>query len=181
MKRVLSLVLILGTCLSTQVTEAKSASEKKAKPESFKKSSKAVQFLKSSRNSYGIWIDPVKWNLTKNFNNDAEFSFSLKGKDAYAFVINEGANIPMEFMTDFIINNFKESSESYSILAVEDRLVNGLPVKYIRADAMTNGNYISFMIYAHSSEKGTVQIYTYSYGNNLIDLEGLLNGLAARK
>ena len=87
----------------------------------------------------------------------------------------------MEFMTDFIMNNLRDGSESYSILAVEDMLVNGLPMKYIRADAVTNGNYISFMIYTHSSEKGTVQIYTYSSGKNLKDLESLFKGLVERK
>lgn len=57
-------------------------------PEIFKKSSKSVKLAKSNKVPYGIWYDPINWKITKNYNGDAEFSFGLIGKDAYAFIIN---------------------------------------------------------------------------------------------
>lgn len=73
--------------------------------------------------SYGIWFDPVKWETTKNYNKSAEFSFALKGKDAYAFMICEGIKIPYDTVLNLIINDFEEVSEEFSVLAIEDIIV----------------------------------------------------------
>jgi hypothetical protein len=95
-------------------------------------------------------------------------------------MINEGIKMPMENLTDHVINNLNAVSEKYSIIEVEDRKVNGLLVKYIRADARINGVDINYMIYLHCGEKGTVQIYGYTYGKNFKELEEFMNGFSKR-
>lgn len=146
----------------------------------YKKSSKAVQFAKSNRVPYGIWFNPVKWEITNNFNNAAELSFKLSDKDTYAFMINEGFKAPIETITNHVIENMSSISQNYKILEIEDRNVNGLPVKYIRADATIQGININYMIYLHCGEKGTVQLYGYTYGKNFKELEEFLNGLSKK-
>lgn len=157
-----------------------SLSAKAKVDESYKRSSKAVQFAKSHRIPYGIWFNPIKWEITNNFNNSAEISFRLSDKDTYAFMINEGFEAPIDVITNHVIENMNTVAQNYKIIAIEDRKVNGLSVKFIRADATIQGININYMIYLHSGEKGTVQLYGYTYGKNFKELEEFLNGLSRK-
>ena len=147
----------------------------------FKKSSQAVQLAKSTRIPYGIWFDPSKWQITKNYNQAAEISFGLKGKDAYAFMINEGIKAPMDTLTNFVINGFTQGAEDFNVLNIEDRIVNGLPIKYLRIDATIGGININYMIYLYCGNDEIVQIYGYCYGKHFQEVESFLNGFSRAK
>jgi hypothetical protein len=145
------------------------------------KNKNAVKLAKSNKVPYGIWYDPVKWNITKNYNNDAEFSFGLIGKDAYAFMIAESIKAPKDIVTNFVIDNIMKGSEDVEIIKIEDRIVNGLLVTYLRIDATIFGVRINYMIYLFCGEHEIIQIFAYSYGSFFPDLEDFLNGLSKAK
>ncbi len=173
--------LVLATSIIITASAFASQTAKANATEHFKKSSKAVQLAKSSRIPCGIWFDPVKWQITKNYNNDAEISFGLKGKDAYAYMINEGITAPIDILTNFVVGGLMDISEDFSIIEVEDRIVNGLPVKYLRVDALISGININYMIYLYCGKDELVQIYAYSFGKHFQDLEDFLNGFSKVK
>lgn len=145
------------------------------------KNKKAVKLAKSNRVPYGIWYDPLKWKITKNFNADAEISFGLIGKDAYAFMITEAIKAPKDVVTNFVIDNMTQVAEDVNIIQIEDRIVNGLPITYLRIDATIMGMRINYMIYLFCGNSEIIQIYTYSYGNFFLELEDFLNGISKAK
>ena len=144
----------------------------------YEKNAKAVQFAKSNRIRFGIWFDPVKWQITKNYNEAAEISFGLKGRDAYAFMINEGIKAPKDVVINFILDNMAGVSEQFNVIQVEDRIINGLPVTYLRIDAMISGVHVNYMIYVYCGDNEIIQLYAYSYGSNFKDVEDFINGLS---
>lgn len=146
-----------------------------------KKNSKAVKLARSTRVPFGIWYDPVKWKIANNFNSCAEFCFSLTGKESYAFMINESVRVPKNVAINFLIENVLKIAEYVDVLMIEDRMVNGLPVTYLRIDATIMDVDLSYMIYLYCGQSETIQLFTFSDGSNFKEMESFLNGFSKLK
>ena len=86
-------------------------------------------------------------------------------------MINEGITAPIDILTNFVVGGLMDIAEDFSIIEVEDRIVNGLHVKYLRVDALISGININYMIYLYCGNDELVQIYAYSFGKRFQDLE----------
>lgn len=95
--------------------------------------------------------------------------------------LTESIKVPKNVLIDFVIDNMMNVAEHVNIIKIEDRLVNGLPVTYLRVDATIWGIDINYMIYLHCGSGETIQVYSYSYGNFFKDLENFMNGLSKLK
>lgn len=155
-----------------------SSNEKYPMATHLEKPCKVFKLAKSSQIPYGIWFDPTKWRIMKNYHPAAELSFALKDKDAYAFMINEKAKISMDVLVDFVLENITDAAEAIKILQIEERVINDLPVTYLRVDATINNINISYMIHLFCNEAEVIQLFSFSHdGKYLQDLESFINGL----
>ncbi|MCB1111739.1 MAG: hypothetical protein H7A37_04450 [Chlamydiales bacterium] len=146
----------------------------------------AQKFAKSAKTPYGVWYDPTIWTkLTQSLNEDAEISFSMKGKDVYAMFISEEIAIPLDTMREVLIEHLESVADNVVVNEEDERQVNGLPVKYMQIDADIQNLPFSYMIYIHTGEEETVQIYTFTFRKLLEQqraaMEEFLNGLAKDK
>lgn len=150
-------------------------------PNEFVKSKKSSFLLKSKKFNIGIWIDPKKWKVEKNKDNeDAEYELELKNEDLYALLITEKVVIPIDVLKDIALKNASEVTSDLKIIHQEYRTVNGLELLYMQMDGNISGLKFSYCGYYYSNENGTVQFLTYT-AQNLVDdykeqIEEMLNG-----
>lgn len=143
-----------------------------------------LQFVKSSKIPFGVWLDPKVWESEKNDETEpSEFSFKLKGEEGYGLMVNEPVAIPLESMKEIVVENMKKAeAEDVKVNEEEDRVINGLPVKYLQIDAKVSKVPVNYMVYIYSGEDETIQLFTYSFGKYFIknrkQMENLMNGLA---
>lgn len=164
--------------LSTIARKIDSSNEKYTTAINQEKPCKLVKLAKSSQIPYGIWFDPTKWRIMKNFHPAAELSFALKDKEAYAFMINEKVEVSMDMLVDFVLENITNAAEVIKILQIEERVINDLPITYLRVDATINDINISYLIYLFSNGEEIIQLFGFSHdGKYLQDLESFINGL----
>ncbi|QQR99089.1 MAG: hypothetical protein IPK18_06160 [Sphingobacteriales bacterium] len=132
----------------------------------FLKDEKASFLLKSTKNEIGYWLNPKKWTFKKaQKNEDAEYDLQYKDGDAYAMIISEGMEIPLETLKDIAINNAKEVSADVSISKQEYRYVNGLKILYMELDGSIKGMKFSYLGYYYSNESGTTQFVCFTAQN----------------
>ena len=162
--------------------QAEATSEIPVNTKEFKKPSASSFQVKSTRLAVGISINPKKWSFKKADNNeDAEFEFQLKDKDAYAMLISEKIEIPIENFKSIAVENAKSVAPDIHIVKQEYRTVNGLKVLMMQLDGTIQGVKFSYYGYYYSFPGGTLQLLTYTSQNLLEEykpeLEELLNGL----
>lgn len=149
---------------------------------SFSKNAIATFLVKSNKVNCGIYLNPKKWAFTKSSADEAsEYEFTLKGKDAYAMLITEKIEVPIETLNVIAIENAKEAAPDIKIVKQEYRKVNNNMILLIQMDGTIQGIKFTYLGYYFSSSKGTLQLITYT-ATNLVneyknDLEELLNGL----
>lgn len=143
---------------------------------------KNANFLvKGVRTKYGIWIDPKKWEFKKDSSNKyAEYSFSLKGEDAYAMIIPERIEFPIDNLKKLAINNAKESAQDVKVIKEGIRIVNGITLSYMEMEATLEGVKFTYMGNYYSDGNGSFQILGYT-SRNLAekyrkDIDELING-----
>jgi hypothetical protein len=137
--------------------------------------------VKSNKVNCGIYLDPKKWSFEKSAADDvSEFDFTLKDKDAYAMLISEKTEIPLETMKEVALENAKDAAPDIKIVRQEYRKVNNNIVLLIQMRGSVKGIKVTYIGYYFSSPKGTVQFLTYTASSLVTeyqkDLEELLNG-----
>lgn len=145
----------------------------------FTKNTEAAFLIKSNITKSGIYINPKKWTFTKGKN--AEYEFSLTGKDAYGMLLSERFEVPMESLKTIALENARKAAPDTRILKEEYRMVNGNKILYLQMDGTIQGIKFSYLGYYYSSEKGTIQFVSYTAQSLLKeyqpDIEDFLNGL----
>jgi hypothetical protein len=153
----------------------------------FTKNTDATFLMKSNVTSIGVHLNPKKWSFKKAESDEeaAEYSLQLKGKDAYAMVLTERIEIPLENLKGIALENAKAVSPDVKIVKEEYRVVNGVTVLCLQMNGTAQGIKFSYMGYYYSFEKGTVQFVTYTaqslMKDYINDLEDLLNGFVVIK
>lgn len=157
--------------------------EIKLNPGKFVKGEESDFQIKSENLNVGFWINPDKWEFTKETKNnpDAEYELSYKEGDLYSFIITEGIEIPLANLKDIAVNNAKKGASGVSVEKQEYRMVNGIKVLCLKMSLTFQGIDAIYYSYYYSNENGTVQFVTATSSKKFDEYkeecEKLLNGL----
>ncbi|HEY8935613.1 MAG TPA: hypothetical protein VIM65_10355 [Cyclobacteriaceae bacterium] len=152
----------------------------------FVKSKDATFPLQSKTVSATVNIDPKKWTFKKGEEGAAsEYQFQMKASDAYAMLITERIEIPIESLKQIAIDNAKNVAPDIEVVKQDYRMVNGTKVLFMQMNGTIQGIKFSYLGYYYSNPAGTVQFITYTAQNLLPDYQGelmtLLNGIEFTK
>jgi len=162
--------------------EVKEEKEIKTNSATFSKSKDASFFLKSKTvTDLGIYLNPKKWSFKKSESDaESEYTFELKGKDAYGMIITERIEVPLNTLKGLAIDNAKSIAPDIKVVMEEYRIVNGKKVFCMQMNGTTQGVKFSYFGYYYAYEHGTIQFITYTSQSLLNeykpDMEELLNG-----
>ncbi len=138
--------------------------------------------VKGERVNYSVWINSKKWQFKKDKSEDVptEYKFTLAGQDAYAMLISERIEVPMESLKKIAIENAIEAAPDAKLIREEIRNVNGKNVCLLQIEGTISGIKFVYYGYYYSDADGTVQFIAYT-SKNLFDkykpdMEQLLNG-----
>lgn len=160
----------------------KEEQEIKTNPITFLKTKDATFFLKSKTiTDLGIYLNPKKWSFKKSETNaQSEYTFELKGKDAYGMIITERIEVPLNTLKGLAIDNAKSIAPDIKVVMEEYRTVNGKKVFCMQMNGTTQGVKFSYFGYYYAYERGTIQFITYTSQSLLDeykpDMEEVLNG-----
>lgn len=152
----------------------------------FLKGKSSTFLLKSAKINVGVWLDPKKWNFTKEVENTAaEYELHLKSGDLYGMIIVEKIEIPVETLKNVAIKNGRSVAPDLKVIKEEYRTVNGLKVLFMQMNGSMQGIKFSYYGYYFSNGMGTVQFVTYTSQSLLSgyqsECEELLNGMVEIK
>jgi hypothetical protein len=163
---------------STEGAEIKTNSTK------FSKDKEATFLVKSNITNVGIYLNPKKWSF-KKAKDAGEYEFQLKEKEGYALLLAERIEIPLESLKSIALTNAQKAAPDAEIVKEEYRMVNGIKVLCLQMDGTIQGIRFSYFGYYYSSDKGTVQLLTYTskslFKDYQADLETFLNGFVELK
>lgn len=142
--------------------------------------------LKSKKFNIGFWINPKKWKVqTEKNNEDAEYELHEETNDLFAMMITEKSEIPVESLKDIAIKNARKVAPDIVIQKEEFRIVNGEKVLLVQMKGTYNGIRFIYYGYYYSNKNGSLQFVTYSTNNllveNIKDCDDLLNGFVVLK
>ncbi len=155
-------------------------------PIAFEKNNKSTFLVKSNKTNIGIYINAQKWAFKKTSGEEeAEYEFQLKNKDAYGMLIAERIEIPLESLKTIALENAKEAAPDMELIKQEYRNVNGQKVLCLQMTGTGQGIKFTYFGYYFSSVNGTVQLVAYT-SQNLFkeyqsEIEELLNGFTVIK
>jgi len=162
--------------------ENKSGWETRLDTLKFVKSSSSTFLVKSARVNYGIWINPKKWQFKKGQSTDgpSEYNFTLIGQDAYAIMISERTQIPLNSLKEIALSNAKRAAPDVKLIKEEIRNINGKNVCFLQMEGTIKGVNFIYYGYYYSDENGTIQFVAFT-SKNLFpkyqsEMEQLLNG-----
>lgn len=145
--------------------------------------SSAGFLVKSTRNTSGVFIDPKQWSLMKkapDASSQQEYSFNLKEGDAYAMMITEQIEMPLNSLAEIALENMKEVAPDGRISRDEIRKVNGAIVKCLQMEGSVKGIEFIFLGYYFTAENCTTQLVSYTskslFPKYKKDMEDLING-----
>ena len=151
-------------------------------PKTFTKSTGATFLLQSSRAKMGVHVNSKKWSLEKQDDpSGREYMFTRKGKDAYAMLISERIEIPLDQFPQIALSNAREVAPDVKLESKEYRIVNGNKVLCLLMTGTMNGIKFSYFGYYFSNKSGTIQLVGFT-SQNLFkeyqpEIEEFLNGL----
>ena len=143
--------------------------------------------LKGAKVNYGVWLNPKVWKFKKNDDEDSpsEYNFTLVGEDAYAMIIVEKIEIPLNTLKDLAYKNALKASPDVRIVYEDIRKVNGLVVNCMEMEGTISGIKFSYFSYYYTGTSGTIQFVSYTsqnlYKKYKPELEKLLNGFVILK
>jgi hypothetical protein len=148
----------------------------------FTKPAQATKLLKGTRVRYGLWMDESKWLLAKDKGDSPErdYAFRHVTGDAYAMVIAERLEVPMESLKAIALQNARNATKDVRVTKEEVRNVNGTQVLSLQMEGTIQGIPFVFNGYYYAGKRGTIQVITYT-GRNLFeeyrrDMDNLLSG-----
>jgi hypothetical protein len=149
-----------------------------------KKPVKSTLLVKGTKFNYGVWINPAKWSYSKTKESTtvpSEYSFSLKGEDAYGMIIPERIEIPLDELSNIAFLNAKNNAPDVEIVKKEVRKINGINVIFMQMEGTMKGIKFVYLAYYYSFENGSIQFVVYT-SKSLLErykssMTELLNGL----
>ncbi len=155
-------------------------------PKIFKKGASSTFLLKSTKASFGFWIDPKKWSFEKSGDDkDTEYALQLKKEDLYSLILTEKIEMPIQSLKEVAIENARSVAPDVKVVKEEYRNVNGLTVLFLQMNGTLKGIKFTYYGYYYSGTGGTIQFLTYTaqslMDKYIADCELLLNGLVELK
>jgi hypothetical protein len=147
------------------------------------KSNKQTSILSSIIPEYKLFYDPLYWKIYKNeFSKITMISFS---NDIAAFVVSEKTKVPYSYLKNGIIYSISNQSEHFNKLLEEERFINSNKIICVKYEATVDTNKFIYYGYFYSSEKGVIQLVTFSpeihFSTNENEMLTFLNGLSISK
>ena len=103
----------------------------------------------------------TKWSFTKSNSTEvSEFQFTLKEKDAYAMLITEKIEMPIETLKKAAFDNARDAAPDIRLVKEEYRKVNNNIVILLQMNGTIKGIHFTYLGYYFSSAKRTVQFLT---------------------
>jgi hypothetical protein len=161
--------------------------EIKTNNETFNKSKDATFFLKSKNlPEVGIHLNTKKWTFEKSKSEKpSEYEFELKDKDAYAMIITERIEVPLDALKSIALENAKAIAPDMKIIFEEYRMVNDKKIFCMQMNGTVKGIKVAYLGYYYSYENGTLQFLSYTsqslFKEYKDEIETLLNGLEISK
>lgn len=151
-------------------------------PIKFTRDKESSFLLKSNKIHLGFWLDPKKWRFNKaTSNEDAEYELQLKEQSMQVVIISEKIQLSLVALRGIVITNAVAVSPDYHILHEEYRMVNGLKVLYMQAEATVSGMKAFYYSYYYTDSTSALQFVAIGFikANNedKKNAEDLLNGL----
>lgn len=143
--------------------------------------------LKGDKFDYGVWLNPKKWKFKKSDGAEGatEFKFTLIGEDAYAMIVAERIEVPLNDLKNLAFKNALKVSPDIRIVYEDVRKINGLLVNCMEMEGTISGIKFTYFSYYYSGPSGTIQFVSYTSQNLLKkykpELEKLLNGFVVLK
>jgi hypothetical protein len=144
--------------------------------------SNSIFLLKSEKANVAIKVNTEKWKYKKTNGDEAsEYTFDLKQKDAYAYLITERIEMSLKTLKKLAFENAQDAAPDIKITDEEYKKVNGVQVLFLKMEGTVETLKFSYLGYYYSSKKGTIQFLTATTQNllkeNQSDMEELLNGM----
>lgn len=132
-----------------------------------------------TRVHYGISTDNSKWVRVES-SPPRDMGFKHVKGDAYASVIAERIQIPLETMKKFVVQSAESRIRDLVVTESSTRQINGREVLHLRMHGKAEGIPFEYMVYVISGEFRTIQLYTYTGANLIAEYENdfleFLNG-----
>lgn len=150
---------------------------------SFNKPLTSTKKVNGINNAYEIWYNQKDWKIipAKTLNPKADVALQLLKGDAYAMLLYEEIEIPIENLSQIAFDNAIKVASDMEMIDREYRVVNNKKLIWMRMDGTVQGMKISYYSYYYSNNKGSIQFLTFT-GQNVINkyenvIEDILNGL----
>ncbi len=135
-----------------------------------------------------VWFDPNKWTKqsdSQQLSQSASISMVHKSREAYAMVIAERIPVPLATLKSFALENAKKAAPDVKIVLEENKKINGADVLVMDMAGTLRGIPFRYHGLYWSSDKGAVQVVTYTSQNIFeeykSDLDNLLYGVVFKK
>jgi len=128
------------------------------------------RLINSDNGKYGVYIDDSIWQETSGMNVQAGIQLKNSDDTAYAMVIYDGLEIPLESMQELMILNASNLDPNSRILSSEKCLVGNLPGELITYTAESAGLNFIFFSFVTASKKGTIQFTCFTLESVFEDL-----------
>ena len=150
---------------------------------SVKKGEKSTFLVKGKMLKYGIWTNAKKWTFSSDKMPSvpaAEYFFKLKDGDAFAMTVPEEVQVNFEALPALGLKIAQAADPNARITLEENRLVNGVLVKYVEMKVSAQGMDLVYVGYYYSGAQGIIRFMAFTSANLLPkyhkDMEELLNG-----
>ncbi len=142
----------------------------------------AISIVTGENGTYSIEYDSSTWVLQREVSNkDSEYEFHHSNGDAYAMLIYEKIQIPLNVLETAAIENLESVASDVKVLSREIIQLGDKPVLSIQCEGTITKVPVVYRAYLSSSEQGTLQFVTgvskYSFDKYQHDCQTLLRGL----
>jgi len=121
------------------------------------------KLVKGKRETYGIWLDENKWRIAEvKFNPTAEFCFAHTAGDAYAMIIEERIQMPLETLKNAVFENAKKAAPDAQIIFEEKRTINNYEVLYMKMKGTVQSIPFTYLGCYYAGNAGTIQLITFT-------------------
>ena len=118
--------------------------------------------FQSSNGKYSVYVDTGYWMQTSGLNPQAQLQFKNHDDTAFAMIIHEGLELPLDSLKELMIINAGNLDPNARILDVEPCSINGLEGELVTYTAHTAGLDFIFFSFITSTHNGTVQFTCYT-------------------
>lgn len=111
--------------------------------------------------NFTLKFDTTRWKADAP-SSTGTWQLSSKSGEAYAKLIAEKYEVPLEALLKLALDKMKEQDPQLRVVRQRDRTVSGVGVKEVQIDSSPNGIPVTFLAYYYGGKAGAVQLLTWS-------------------